>query len=97
MLYKYKIMKLYEYEFLFYNWTGVIYQIRRVELADGQTVFCMWLSRDPNETNMAERSMANLTLASSFNSTHNASALHNQSSFVAEGETSVSKVNVREN
>ena len=54
----------------------MIYQIRRVELAEGKVVHCIWLSRDPEESAAAlGPSFANLTLASSLNSssTQNAS------------------------
>ncbi|ESO85347.1 hypothetical protein LOTGIDRAFT_130545, partial [Lottia gigantea] len=45
------------------------FQIKRVELGDGSSMFCMWISRDPHEPGEGGRSCASLTLASSFNST----------------------------
>ena len=53
--------------------SGVIYQIKRVELADGQVVHCLWVSRDPEEQGEGGRSSTNITLASSFNSSIDAS------------------------
>ena len=38
-------------------------------MADGQTVYCVWVSRDPEDPGEGGRSCANLTLASSLNST----------------------------
>ncbi|XP_046565459.1 PAS domain-containing serine/threonine-protein kinase-like [Haliotis rubra] len=48
---------------------GIIFQLKRVELNDGQFVYCMWTSRDPEEPGEGGRSYASLTLASSLNST----------------------------
>ena len=48
---------------------GVIYQIRKVQVGEGQFVYCMWLSRDPEDPGEGGRSYANFTLASSLNST----------------------------
>ena len=49
--------------------SGIVFQIKRVLLEDGNQVYCMWVSRDPEEPGECGRSYANLTLASSFNST----------------------------
>ena len=43
--------------------------MKRVQLDDGNSVYCMWVSRDPEEPGECGRSYANLTLASSLNST----------------------------
>ena len=40
-----------------------------MRLADGQAVYCVWISRDPEDPGEGGRSCANLTLASSLNST----------------------------
>jgi hypothetical protein len=48
---------------------GIVFQVKRVQLDDGQEVYCMWVSRDPEEPAECVRSYANLTLASSLNST----------------------------
>lgn len=48
---------------------GIVFQIKRVQLEDGNEVYCMWVSRDPEEPAEYGRSYANLTLASSLNST----------------------------
>ena len=48
---------------------GIVFQIKRVQLDDGNEVYCMWVSRDPEEPAEYGRSYANLTLASSLNST----------------------------
>lgn len=49
--------------------TGVTFQVKRVDLEDGNLLYAMWLSRDPREPGEGGRSFANLTLASSLNST----------------------------
>ncbi|XP_052234562.1 uncharacterized protein LOC127847053 isoform X3 [Dreissena polymorpha] len=48
---------------------GIVFQIKRVLLDDDTEVYCMWVSRDPEEPQEVIRSYANLTLASSHNST----------------------------
>lgn len=48
---------------------GVVFQIKRVTLADGSQMVLLWLSRDPEEILDASRSHGNLTLASSLSST----------------------------
>ncbi|XP_050395155.1 PAS domain-containing serine/threonine-protein kinase [Patella vulgata] len=48
---------------------GIMFQVKKVELGDGSHIFCMWISRDPEEPGEGGRSYASLTLASSFNST----------------------------
>ncbi|KAK3579787.1 hypothetical protein CHS0354_022096 [Potamilus streckersoni] len=52
---------------------GIIFQIKRVELECGSHIYCMWVSRDPEDPGEATRSYANLTLASSLNSTKDCS------------------------
>ncbi|XP_041361315.1 PAS domain-containing serine/threonine-protein kinase-like [Gigantopelta aegis] len=47
----------------------IIFQVKPVELEDGSIMYCMWISRDPEEPGEGGRSFANLTLASSLNST----------------------------
>jgi hypothetical protein len=49
--------------------SGIIYQIKQVQLANGQFVYCVWISRDPEDPGEGGRSFANLTLASSLSST----------------------------
>ncbi|KAL4217724.1 hypothetical protein ACF0H5_022464 [Mactra antiquata] len=51
------------------SYLGIVFQIKRVQLEDGNEVYCMWISRDPEEPGGYGRSYANLTLASSLNST----------------------------
>ncbi|KAK3088561.1 hypothetical protein FSP39_020640 [Pinctada imbricata] len=51
------------------SFLGIIFQLKRVELGDGSAQYCMWVSRDPEEVAEGGRSYANLTLASSLNST----------------------------
>ena len=46
-----------------------MFQIKRILLDDGNEVYCMWVSRDPEELAEMGGSYANLTLASSLNST----------------------------
>ncbi|CAG2221735.1 PAS domain-containing serine/threonine-protein kinase [Mytilus edulis] len=48
---------------------GVIFQVKKVELDDGTSTYCMWVSRDPEDAPEYGKSFANLTLASTFNST----------------------------
>ncbi|XP_076082867.1 PAS domain-containing serine/threonine-protein kinase-like [Mytilus galloprovincialis] len=48
---------------------GVIFQVKKVELDDGSSTYCMWVSRDPEDAPEYGKSFANLTLASTFNST----------------------------
>uniref|UniRef100_T1JIH4 Protein kinase domain-containing protein n=1 Tax=Strigamia maritima TaxID=126957 RepID=T1JIH4_STRMM len=52
---------------------SIIYQIKRVNLDDGDTLYCVWVSRDPEEPAEGGRGN-NLTFASSVNSTLDASA-----------------------
>lgn len=49
--------------------SGVIFQVKKVELDDGSSTYCMWVSRDPEDAPEYGKSFANLTLASTFNST----------------------------
>ena len=44
-------------------------------LADGKVLHCLWMSRDPESQAETGRSLVNLTLASSVNSTQNSSQL----------------------
>ncbi|XP_064596713.1 PAS domain-containing serine/threonine-protein kinase-like [Liolophura sinensis] len=48
---------------------GISFQLKRVDLEGGNFLYAMWLSRDPREPGEGGRSFANLTLASSLNST----------------------------
>lgn len=48
---------------------GIIFQLKRVTLEDGSVRYCMWVSRDPEEPAEGGRSFANLTLATTLNST----------------------------
>ncbi|XP_068085180.1 PAS domain-containing serine/threonine-protein kinase [Anabrus simplex] len=48
----------------------VLYRVRGIILSSGRTVYCVWVSRDPEELGEGGRNCAgNLTLTSSFNST----------------------------
>ncbi len=49
--------------------SGIVYQLRRVELDSGQVLYCLWVSRDPEDQGDYGRSFANVTMATSFNST----------------------------
>ena len=60
------------------KFSGVVYQIKQVTLADGLCVYPLWLSRDPEDPGEEGRSYANLTFASSFNSTFDKSMLNDQ-------------------
>ncbi|XP_038051994.1 uncharacterized protein LOC119724824 isoform X2 [Patiria miniata] len=55
------------------SYLGIIFQIKCVELDDNRTLYCMWISRDPSDPGEGGRCTSNLTLASSFSSTFNAS------------------------
>ncbi|XP_013389166.1 PAS domain-containing serine/threonine-protein kinase isoform X1 [Lingula anatina] len=57
------------------SFLGVVFQIRQIELDSGHSLYCMWVSRDPEEQGEGTRSFANLTLASSLNSTLGASII----------------------
>ncbi|XP_021379367.1 PAS domain-containing serine/threonine-protein kinase-like isoform X2 [Mizuhopecten yessoensis] len=48
---------------------GIIFQVKRVQMEGGQFVYCLWVSRDPEDHPDTSHSYTNLTLASSFNST----------------------------
>nr|XP_006812502.1 PREDICTED: PAS domain-containing serine/threonine-protein kinase-like [Saccoglossus kowalevskii] len=54
---------------------GVIFQIKRVDLDDGDVLYCCWITRDPSDMAEGGRCTANITLASSMNSTFDQSAL----------------------
>lgn len=43
-------------------------QIKRVELKDGQILFCLWISRDPEDEGEGVQLQANHTLGSSHSS-----------------------------
>ncbi|KAG1680893.1 PAS domain-containing serine/threonine-protein kinase [Nymphon striatum] len=47
---------------------AISYQIKRVELENGRTLYCLWVSKDPEEPAEGGRTHCSLTLASSFNS-----------------------------
>ncbi|XP_022092767.1 uncharacterized protein LOC110980418 isoform X2 [Acanthaster planci] len=55
------------------SYLGIIFQIKCVELNDNTSLYCMWISRDPSDPGEGGRCTSNLTLASSFSSTFNAS------------------------
>lgn len=44
---------------------AIIYQIKKMELADGQVIYCLWVSRDLDEPNSRVNYFNNLTMASS--------------------------------
>lgn len=44
-------------------------------LRSGEVFYCMWVSRDPEDPAEGGRPLANMTLASSFNSTMESAAL----------------------
>ncbi|XP_022242516.1 PAS domain-containing serine/threonine-protein kinase-like [Limulus polyphemus] len=48
---------------------AIVYQIKKVDLDDGQTLYCLWVSRDPEEVGEGGRQFHSFNLASSFNST----------------------------
>ncbi|XP_070533468.1 PAS domain-containing serine/threonine-protein kinase-like isoform X2 [Ptychodera flava] len=54
---------------------SVIFQIKRVDLDDGNVLYCCWITRDPADLGEGGKSAASLTLASSINSTFDQSAL----------------------
>ncbi|XP_071112685.1 PAS domain-containing serine/threonine-protein kinase-like isoform X1 [Haliotis cracherodii] len=72
---------------------GIIFQLKRVELDDGQFVYCMWTSRDPEEPGEGGRSYASLTLASSLNSTLDKSNM-SLGELLADKANSESKTNI---
>lgn len=43
---------------------GVILQSKKIDLADGSVVNCLWISQDPEQLGEAARDLLNLTLAS---------------------------------
>ncbi|XP_049954466.1 PAS domain-containing serine/threonine-protein kinase isoform X2 [Schistocerca serialis cubense] len=47
----------------------IVYRVRAVVLVCGRLVYCVWISRDPEEIAEGGRTCGNLTLTSSFNST----------------------------
>ncbi|XP_071804345.1 PAS domain-containing serine/threonine-protein kinase-like isoform X2 [Asterias amurensis] len=55
------------------SYLGIIFQIKIVQLEDDAVLYCMWMSRDPSDPGEGGRCTSNLTLASSFSSTFNAS------------------------
>ena len=58
---------------IFFCHPGIIFQIKIVQLEDDAVLYCMWMSRDPSDPGEGGRCTSNLTLASSFSSTFNAS------------------------
>ncbi|CAH1774481.1 unnamed protein product [Owenia fusiformis] len=57
------------------SYLGIIYQVKKVEIADGQNLYCIWISRDPEDPGEGNRSLANLTLSLSYSSTFEASQI----------------------
>ena len=52
----------------FFFLTGILYQIKRVELSDGSFIYCLWISRDPEELGEGTKTChfgSSLTIASS--------------------------------
>ncbi|KAL3887875.1 hypothetical protein ACJMK2_000264 [Sinanodonta woodiana] len=76
---------------------GIIFQIKRVELECGSHIYCMWVSRDPEDPGEATRSYANLTLASSLNSTRDCSMNFSLGEVLMERAQSDSKDPLQEN
>ena len=62
--------------------SGVVFQLKRVELDDGQSLYCLWVSRDQSLPGEGSRSYASLTMASSFNSTLDGITRLDQSSII---------------
>ncbi|XP_077990691.1 PAS domain-containing serine/threonine-protein kinase-like [Glandiceps talaboti] len=54
---------------------GVIFQIKQVDLDDGNVLYCCWITRDPADMGEGSKSTASFTLASSINSTIDQSAI----------------------
>ena len=63
---------------------GVVFQLKKVDLDDGQSLYCMWVSRDQSEPAEGGRSFGSLTMASSFNSTLDGITAFDQSSYINE-------------
>lgn len=57
--------------------SGILYQVKRVTVEDGKTLFCLWVSLDPDDPCVRDLSHSrfNITLASSFSSSRGASLL----------------------
>ena len=60
--------------FSYFIIVGIIFQIKKVDLDDGNILYCMWIARDPADPGEGGRNTSCITLASSFSSTFNASA-----------------------
>ena len=55
---------------LLFSFIDIVYRVRGVALSCGRLVYCVWVSRDPEEMGEGGRYCGgNLTLTSSFNST----------------------------
>ncbi|XP_062573594.1 uncharacterized protein LOC134235480 isoform X2 [Saccostrea cucullata] len=78
------------------SYLGIIFQIKRVTLEDGSVRYCMWVSRDPEEPAEGGRSFANLTLATTLNSTMDRSGNFSLGDLLAEKACSESKVEDKE-
>ncbi|XP_033105497.1 PAS domain-containing serine/threonine-protein kinase-like [Anneissia japonica] len=72
------------------SYIGILFSIKQIKLDDGNSLYCIWLSRDPADPGEGGRYISNLTLASSFSSTFNAS--QSQRSF-GEALTAAAKAN----
>eukprot|EP00057_Strongylocentrotus_purpuratus_P012130 XP_011666604.1 PREDICTED: uncharacterized protein LOC100892171 [Strongylocentrotus purpuratus] len=55
------------------NLLGILFQVKRVDLDDGETLYCIWMSRDPAEPTDAGHMTSSMANASSFDSTFNQS------------------------
>nr|XP_011431433.3 PAS domain-containing serine/threonine-protein kinase isoform X1 [Crassostrea gigas] len=74
------------------SYLGIIFQLKRVTLEDGSVRYCMWVSRDPEEPAEGGRSFANLTLATTLNSTMDCSGNFSLGDLLADKACSDSKV-----
>ena len=67
------------YNVSFISTIGIIYQLKRVKLEDGKFVFCLWVSRDPEDPYSKGVSYNNFTIASSLDSSFGKSQNTSQS------------------
>ena len=73
---------------------GIVYQLKRVRLEDGKQVFCLYVSRDPDDPYSKAMSFNNFTLASSFDGSFSKSqnvsqSISLQSQSISQGTSSL--------
>ncbi|XP_014680785.1 PREDICTED: PAS domain-containing serine/threonine-protein kinase-like isoform X2 [Priapulus caudatus] len=71
------------------SYIGILYQVKRVEFEQGQSIYCIWVTRDPSDT----LAQSNTTGCSSHNNTMDWSKLYGCQEGTTKVDTDVEAVN----